>query len=154
MTLTTQDLDQIRNVMLEAIEVAVNPRLDDIEATQEKQTSILQEHSVILNEHSAILQEHSVILNEHSRNLGEHSQILREHTNKLDSLTESVDDIKGHLQALEADVKELYRIVTRTKSGRKSTSGETDFDAEQRMLALYKDFQTLAKRLNIKLPAA
>lgn len=80
MSLTKQDLTDIRSVLLDALDAVVNPRFDRVEAQ-------LDEHSKILNEHS---------------------QILADHGRRLVAIEQKVDNLDGQLRAIEADVKELY----------------------------------------------
>ena len=86
MGLTKQDLADIRSVttevVMEALEEVVNPRLDALE----------QE-----------MRENSVVLNEHTR-------LHHEHANRLRILTDKSDDILGRLEAVEVDIKELYNL--------------------------------------------
>ena len=51
------------------------------------------------------------IQDEHTQLLQEHSQILREHSKKLITLDSKVDKLIGVTMALEADIKELYRMI-------------------------------------------
>lgn len=87
MSLTEQDLDQIRTVVVDAInesfEVLSAPRFDQLE-------SQLAKHTVMLGEHSSTL-------------LGQGRQLAKIET--------TVSNIDGRLQAIESDVKELYHMV-------------------------------------------
>lgn len=101
MALTQQDLTDIRDVVLKALDIAVNPRLDGLEAGQAK-------HGMILNEHTQILNEHTEILTQHSRILQEHGLVLSQHGQRLERIELTMDHVSGELTALQADIKELY----------------------------------------------
>jgi septal ring factor EnvC (AmiA/AmiB activator) len=127
MSLTKDDLNDIRTVVLDALDVAVNPRLDRIEAQ--------------LDEHSETLAEHTSILNEHTRILNEHGHRLTRVENKLETLD-------GRIQALEADIKELYALI--------GTSAPLDKDftklsSEQQVQKLYAAVISLADQLHVAL---
>lgn len=125
MSLTKDDLTQIRFVINDAFETLAIPRFEAIE-------SKLDEHSAILNEHASLLKDHS---------------------NQLRGLHEKVDNIEGRLKAIEADIKELYHLVGQTSSTA-SAKKFAKLNTEQKMLSMYNDFQALAKQLGIKLPSS
>ena len=147
MSLTKQDVTDIRGVMtdvvMDALNTVVNPRFDRIEAQ-------LDEHSAILNEHSAILNEHSAILNEHSAILNEHSAMLAEHGRRLTSIEQKIDNLDGRLKALEDDVKELYHLIGQ-RSDISTDNNFAKLSSADKLRRLHADVLRLAQQMNVEL---
>ena len=136
MSLTTDDLSDIRSVMLDALDAVVNPRFDRIEAQ--------------LDEHTKILDEHTKILKEHGQVLHEHTSILREHDSRLASIEKKVDNMDGRLRAIEADIKELYKST----SALPIVSFDKKFASlppEQQITKMYYAITALAKQMHVEL---
>lgn len=127
MALTKQDITDIRNVVLDALDTVVNPRFDRIEAQLEK-------HSDILTEHTTILAEHGQILNQHGRG--------------LTAIESGLDSIEGHLQAIEADIKELYALA---HHGVPFDKKFANLPPDQKVRKLHAAILTLAKQLHVEL---
>lgn len=130
MALTRDDLQAIQQVVVETtmpMFEQVFERFDRLETRMDRAEKVQDEHTKILNEHT---------------------KILDEHTNRLQRLEEKTDSIDGRLQAVEADIKELYHIVADQKTPGKFAK----LTAEQKVIKTYQDVLALAKELNITLP--
>lgn len=137
MSLTKQDLGDIRDVVLEAIDVAVSPRLDRLEAIAEEHTRLLQEHSRQLHEHGEILRDHG--------------QRLTNLETKVDRVERKVDHLEGEIKALYADVKELHRITGELERHIMSETRFAKLSTEQKLRRLYTDIMALARHLGVTL---
>ncbi|RJP47488.1 MAG: hypothetical protein C4584_00345 [Armatimonadetes bacterium] len=100
--MTKDDLNQIRGVVREEIDTALEP----IKGTLNDHTKILTSHTKILDDHTKILTSHTKILDDHTKILTSHTKILDDHTQKLDALwdqtvklTEDTEEIKETLKS-------------------------------------------------------
>lgn len=100
MSLTKEDVSQIRDIVIEGMELFTAP-------IHEK----LDEHSRKLDEHGRILHEHSQVLDEHSKLLRELGSRLTAIESRLGSIEERLDWIEGQIQAILNDVKEPYDLT-------------------------------------------
>lgn len=122
MSLTKQDLADIRNVVLEALDTLVNPRFDRIEAK--------------LDDHSAILADHSAILAEQNR--------------RLDSIEGRLDRLEGRMQALENDIKELYGMVGQPTANAPDKR-LAKLSPEQQLRQIHHEVLNLARHMHVEL---
>ena len=151
MSLTKQDLSQIRTVFNEAFEALAVPRFDAIEERLDRIENRVDHVEKVQDEHSETLREHSVMLQEHGKTLREHSAMLREHSEQLNNLQQTATNIEGRLTALEADVKELYRMLAKRQNGLPDDLSKKD--TEQKVIAMYQDVLAIAKQLGVRLPS-
>ncbi len=99
MSLTTDDLQAIKGVVIDVIAPwmeHVEVRFDGIETTQEQ--------------HTAILNQHSTQITDMQQTLDTHTRQLDMHTRQLDIHTKQLENIDGRLEAVENDVKDIYRL--------------------------------------------
>lgn len=136
MSLTKQDLADIHNLVLEALDVVVNPRFDRIEAQ--------------LDEHSETLAQHTATLAEHSKILAQHTDTLAEHGRRLSSIENLLADLDGRLSALENDVKELYGMAGQPTDHRRNKKFAA-LPPEQRLRQIYGEVLTLAREMHVEL---
>lgn len=127
MSLSKQDLSDIRDVVLDALDVAVNPRLDSLES---KVDSL--ENRMDSMEGRMAAQESA----QHETN------------RRLGAIESQLDSMDGRLEALEADVKELYAMVGGHATGGKSFGRQTP---ERKLRLLYAEVTALARELHVEL---
>jgi hypothetical protein len=159
MSLTKQDLVEIRNVVLDALDVAVNPRLESIEKTLDEHTVTLAEHTATLAEHTAILNQHSTTLAKHTAILNQHSAVLNSqggtlanHGVRLGHIEQKVDNVDGRLTAIEADVKELYGLYNRlNKRGMISDPRFSKLPHDQKLRTIQGEVLIMARALHVNL---
>jgi len=134
MSLTKDNLAAIETVVVNSINQAVDhiviPRFDELD----QQVDGLR---VTLNDHGIVLDEHTRILNEHS--------------NRLRLLTDKVDDSSGKLQAIEADIRELY-VLIKAPSNLGPSKSFTKLPTNKKILALHAEVTALAKQFGVVLP--
>lgn len=121
MSLTKEDISQIRDIVIEGMELFTAPIHDK------------------LDEHSRKLDEHSEILKEHSNR-------LTAIESRLTSIEERLDWIEGQIQAILNDIKELYDLTAI-----KLDPNFEKLDDEAKIRTLYKYVTATAKAMNIKL---
>ncbi len=153
-------LEDIRNIVREAIEESRREDIRRIGDVLIKMTSILEgmlgelsKHTKILEEHSRILEEHSRILEEHSRTLREHSRILEEHTKILEKHTKILEEhsrmleeynkiLRRHSEILEEHtgiLKSHSRMLEELRVTVGSMGRRWGRDLEKTVLAIYRD---------------
>ena len=141
MSLTKQDLTSIRDVILEALDIAVNPRLDNLEDRVDK----LEGHIQSLGRRVHILEIRLQNL-ETFQKTATHQQPLIE---------ARLTDIGGSIDALHNDVVELYSLASKFNRVAHRLIPETRFKklpAQQRILMVHVELLTLAQHLGISLP--
>lgn len=118
MSLNTQDIVNIRSVIVDALETVVQPQFDHIDAVLtdhgillEKQGATLLKHSALLEEHSYLLEKQGTLLKQHSAVLSDQSHILSQHSLRFNDLEKQLNRVDGRVIALEADIKELYQMT-------------------------------------------
>ncbi len=127
MTLTEQNLTQIRGVILEALDVVVIPRFESIENT-------LGEHSKLLNQHSDTLTNHGV---------------------RLAGIEEKLDVVDGRSIAIENDVKELYFLYDNLEKHTMITHTRfAKLSSERKLRIIQGEILTMARSLRINLSLA
>lgn len=93
MSLTKKDLSDIRYVILDALDVAVNPRLDLLE---EDVSSLKSDVSGLKSDVSSLKSDVSYLRND-----------MRE-------VKDTLRNLDGRVEALEADIKEIYIMPIRS----------------------------------------
>lgn len=142
MSLTKQDLTDIRDVVLDALEVAVNPRLDNLEIKVDRlegRMDGLEGQMEGLDRRMEGLE---------GRMAAQESG-QRETNHRLSSIEASLENIDGRLLALEADIKQLYKML-----GAKNVALSKKFSAlppEQKLRTLHGELLNLAKQLHVEL---
>lgn len=133
MSLTQQDLKQIRGLMVEVFnegfETLILPRFEAIERD----------------------------IKELRSRLSSVESTLQDHTRQLRELNQKVSNVDGRLEAVENDVKELYVMVADMKKN-KLSARYGKLTPEEKLVAIYNDFQThmqaIAKEMGVKLPTS
>lgn len=123
MSLTEEDLSQVRDVVVSAIQELVLPRFD--------------EHDKRFNAIERDIRE----LKEDVRVLKSGMREVKEHLGRLD----------GRIESLEADIKELYAMAKAQKPTY-SDSKFARLSAEQKVLRMYENVKLLAQEMGITLP--
>jgi chromosome segregation ATPase len=130
MSLTDEDLSQVRDVMVEAIQAVAVPRFDALEtdiAEIKTDVAALKEDVAVLKEDVAVLRR------------------------EMHEVKGSLGRIDGRVEALEADIKELYAMVKRQQP----TYVDKQFDklsVEQKILQTYANLKTIAIEAGVTLP--
>ena len=157
MSLTKQDLTDIRDVVLDALDVAVNPRLDSLEAHVDRldlRMDSLETKVDRLEGRMDGLEGKMDGLESRMDNLeGKMSaqELAQRETNRhLGSIEKTIENIDGRLMAIEADVKQLYRMSGTEKTvafGKKFSA----LPPEQKLRTLHGELLNLAKQLHVEL---
>lgn len=150
MSLTKQDLSQIRTIVVDtvndAIETLISPRFDSLERRMDG----LEKRMDALEERMSGLEGRMDGLEGRMDGL----EIQQRETNKrLTSLEQQVNNVDGRLKAVENDIKELYLLVTKQDHpyiGAKAYLALTD---SKKIQILHGAVTSLAKHVGIKLPA-
>jgi chromosome segregation ATPase len=130
MSLTNEDLSQVRDVMVEAIQAVVVPRFDALAtdiAEIKADVAVLKEDVAVLKEDAAVLK------------------------HEIREVKDSLGRLDGRIEALEADIKELYAMVKQQKP----TYEDKQFDklsVEQKILQTYANLKTIAIEAGVTLP--
>lgn len=152
MSLTEEDLTQVRDIVIEAIQAVVVPRFDELKtdiAGIKGDIRVLKEDVAALKEDVAALKEDVRILKSEMREVKEDVRILK---SDMREVKDSLSRLEGRLDALEADVKELYKMIA--AAGRQGSGDKklARLSIEQKVLKMYEDFQLLAKEAGVTLP--
>jgi len=150
MSLSTQDLTDIRSIILEAFEVMVNPRFDAFETRMdsfESKVDNLGGKVDTLDERMGVLE----------RKVGGLDRKIdhfeHETTQQLMHIGKRLGNIEGRLDALEDDIKELYLMVSNVqKNSLAGTKKFADLSAEQKLLAMHQEICKLATDMGVQLP--
>lgn len=136
MSLSKEDLTEIRKLIvegtMEAVNAVVNPRFDRIE------TDIAE-----VKEDVRVLKEDMREAKEDIRTLQGDVREIKVSLNRLD----------GRLEAVEADVKELYRMVRAQSKQPGSDKRFAKLSVEQKILQTYEDVKLLAREAGVTLPS-
>jgi chromosome segregation ATPase len=139
MGLSTQDLTDIRNVMLDAIDIAVNPRLDRLESGMER----LEGRMDGLEGRMDGLE----------GRMGNLQRQQSETNQRLGSIETKLKTIDGRLQAVENDITELYALTSKQTSVDLSNTAYKSLSDTEKILILHKELAAIAKHKNISLPS-
>jgi chromosome segregation ATPase len=136
MSLSKDDFTQIRQLIvegtMEALNVAVNPRLDRIEAR--------------LDEHDKHFEQIEAHLIEHDKRFDEHDRRFDEISHRLGNIESRLTSLEDRVEALENDIKELYKMTPAW-----DLSSDTRLSPEQRLRQLHAGMQALARELKVEL---
>lgn len=130
MSLTKQDLSQIRSIVLEAVEVVVEPRFEDMENRFDGLESQIGKLETEVN---SLKMEISGL------------------SRRVSSLEEKVDGLSGRVTALENDIKELYDLAKHkphTEFGGRKYQKLPD---HEKIKVLDREIVALAKHLKVPL---
>lgn len=136
MRLTADDLTQIRSLVveavLEALEIAVNPRLDAIEADV------------------AELKADIAVLKTDMRSV---KAQLTEQNQRISNLERLTGDASGRLETIENDISALYELIdTKPVSKLANNKQYLALPFDQKLIELDKEVHHLANIGNVKLP--
>lgn len=123
MSLTDEDLSQVRDVVVSAIQELVLPRFD---------------------EHDRRLQAIESDIRELKEDVGILKADMREVKDRLSHL-------EGRVEAIEADVKELY-IMLKAQRPTYADKKFAKLSVEQKVLQMYEDVKLLAQEAGVTLP--
>ncbi len=139
MSLTKQDLVDIRGIVIDAIDTLVTPRFDRLEERMDKlelRMQALEERMDVLEKRMGTLE-----VNQEEMNL------------RLTRIEFGMGDIRGRLEAVENDIKALYRLV---KKQAHPTIGSKTYRAlpdTKKILVLNTAITALARELDVHLPS-
>lgn len=138
MSLTDADIAQVRDVVVGAIEALVLPRFDE----HDKRFDALEADMTEVKEDVRVLKEDVRVLKEDVRVL---KTDMRE-------VKESLGRLEGRVEALEADIKELYRMSAKLPGRSDSDRKFAILSFDKKVLQVYEDVKLLAQEAGITLP--
>lgn len=130
MSLTDDDITQVRDVVIDAIQAVVMPHFERLE------TDVAE------------VKEEVAALKTEMREVKEDVRTLKHET--LD-VKDSLGRLEGRVEAMEADIKELYAMVAAQEpvyADKKSPN----LSVEQKMLRMYEEIMLLAQETGVTLP--
>lgn len=131
MSLTKQDLSDIRGVVLDALDVAVNPRLDALEEGMDE----LKQDVTVLKQDVSVLK-----------------QDVTELKSDMREVKTSLNSLEGKVTALEADVKEIYAMLADMQKSSPEDKRLKKLSVNQKILEAYELVLSAAKEAGVKLP--
>jgi predicted nuclease with TOPRIM domain len=132
MSLTKQDLTDIRTVVLDALEAVVEPRFDALEGRMDNVEGGLDKVEGGLQG----LEREQATTNQ-----------------RLSSLEQKVDNLDGRLEALENDIKALYEMTP--PSARQTHVASPSYkklSQQDKLVVLNQELLALAKAAGVSLP--
>lgn len=138
MSLTKQDLKDIRGVVLDALDVAVNPRLDVIE-------SDIDELKTDVAELKTDVTELKTDVAELKTDVSTLKSDMRQVKGSLISLEDKVI-------TLEADIKEIYLMLADFQKAQLPDKQFKKLNLEQKLLKINAELLATAKEAGISLP--
>jgi chromosome segregation ATPase len=144
MSLTGEDLSQVRDVVVEAIQAVVVPRFDALETD----IAEIKADVAVLKEDVAVLKADVAVLKREMREVKDDVRTLKSDVREA---KDSLDRLDGRVEALQADVKELYAMIKQQKP----TYTDKYFDKlsiEQKILQTYTNLKTIAIEAGVTLP--
>ncbi len=143
MSLTADDLTQIRSLVveavLEALEIAVNPRLDAIEADIEVLKADVAELKADVAELKADMRSVKAQLTELNQ--------------RVSNIERFADNASNRLETIENDITALYELIdTKPVSKFANNKQYLALPFDQKLIELDKEVHHLAKIENVKLP--
>lgn len=149
MALDANDLDQIRQVFNEGIEILILPRFDEIDRhfgrVDKRLDNLEADVSTLKSDMSVLKTDVSTLKTDVSTLKIDVSALkidMREANRKL-------TDLGGKVEALDNDIRELYQLVSQKQSQGKSYD---KLSIEQKFLKMHSEFAQLAKQAGIVLP--
>lgn len=157
MSLTTQDLTDIRSIILEAFEVMANPRFDALEGRMDSfegnletlggKVDTLEGKVDTIDGRMGTLERKVDGLD---RKLDHFEHETTQHLMRIDK---RLEHIEGRLEALEDDIKELYVMIgSLQKKSLVNSKRFAGLSAEQKLLAMHQEIRTLATEMGVQLP--
>lgn len=136
MSLTSEDLDQVRGVVVDvvtsAIQELVLPRFDE----HDKRFEALEADMAEVKEDVRILKDDVRTLKEDMR-----------------EVKDSLGRLEGRVEALEADIKELYAMVRTAQKPSYTDEQFAKLPFEQKILQMHEDVKLLAREAGVTLPS-
>lgn len=129
MVLTRDDIQQIREVVIEGFETLAVPRFD----TLEKDVSELKQDVSVLKHDVTVLKQDVIELK-----------------TSVSNLNDKFDNLEGQVRGLEKDTREIYMMLAKREAGAPSFNKR---NLEQKIRTTYERLQVIAKEAGIVLPA-
>lgn len=79
-------------------------------------------------------------------------EVRSELTVGLKPIEDKIDSLAGRIEALESDVREIYRMLAELQKGQQSTNKFLKLSLEEKILKTYHDVVMTAKQAGITLP--
>jgi archaellum component FlaC len=130
MSLTSEDIAQVRSVVIGAIETLVLPRFEDQDRRFDQQDERFDAVEGKLARMEADIKAVQIDMRQVKSSLGW---------------------LEGHVEALEADIKELYVMVAAQKPAY-TDKKIAKLSVEQKVLRMYEDVKLLAQEAGVTLP--
>jgi archaellum component FlaC len=131
MSLTAQDLKDIRTIVIDAFETLSTPRFDEIDERFKKVDARFENLEV---------------------RVGNIKTRVGQIETRLGSIDNRLENIEGRLEALENDVKDLYRITAAIQSGTITDKQFASQSTEKKLFTINAEVLALAKKLGVSLP--
>lgn len=151
MSLTKQDLSDVRSVIIEAIDTMVSPRFDVLE----QDVAELKGDVAILKADVAELKADVVVLKADVAVLKADVAVLKSDVSELKSdmgqVKHSLHNLDGRVEALENDIKEIYLMLADLQKGNDAEKQFKKLSLEKQLLKTYKEVLLVAKEAGIDL---
>lgn len=134
MSLTKQDLTDIRTVILEALQAVVEPRFEDLETRFDNLETEFRNFKSEMTSFKADM-----------------TSFRAETTRRLSAIESQLTDMNGRLTALENDVMDIYKMLARKPTFGLGDKKYQKLSNNEKIQILDKEITNLAKHLNIPL---
>lgn len=124
MSLTKQDLSDVRDVIIGAIDTMVSPRFDTLE----------QDVSVLKSDVSVLKSDVSSLKSE------------------MIEVKRSLHNLVGKAEGLENDVREIYTMLAELQKDNRANKRFSRMSLEEKLLQTHTDLVQLAKEAGVSLP--
>lgn len=131
MSLTQNDLDQIRTIVIEGVEAVTGPQFDEL---RHEIAGIKKDIVKIRADISTLKHDVSYLKSE------------------VRLLNQKFDSLDGRVEALENDIKEIYAMLSQPKSADKDEQEFHKLSLEKKILLTYKNTIITAKEAGVNLP--
>ena len=157
MALSKEDMQQIREVIIEGVEAVTGPRFDALESdVAELKSDVVELKSDVAELKSDVVELKSDVAELKSDVVELKSDVIGLKTDMAEVmgsvrvLNMSMDELSGRVEALENDIKEIYiMLANQTQITDKKI---TKFSLEEKLLKLNAELISTAKQAGIVLP--
>ena len=149
MSLTEQDLSEVKEIVVgaivEAIDTMVSPRFDILEAD----VAVLKTDVAVLKTDVAVLKSDVSTLKTDVAVLKSDVSTLKTEMREVKQILHTMD---GRMEALENDVRELYGMVADLQKAKKENHKFNKLPLEKKILQTHAELLLVAKEAGVVLP--
>ena len=145
MTLNTEDKNWIKDTIFEALEAVVLPRFDE----HDKRFDVIEKDVAVLKDDVRVLKEDVAVLKDDVQVLKDDVRVLKDDMRVVKS---DLATLAGKVEALEADIKEIYLMQARLSRQEGDDSTFAKLSLEKKLLQLNANLLSTAKEAGITLP--